>query len=990
MGGRIDDFAVLESDPRTIYAATASGGLWKTTNNGVTWQPLFDGQSTSSIGDVTLAPSNPDIVWAGTGEPNNRQSSSWGDGVFKSTDGGRTWNNMGLRETHHIGRIAVHPRDPDVVYVAALGRLWGPNNERGLFKTTDGGRTWRNVLFLDRDTGVVDVALDVESPETLYAAAYQRRRAAWGFNGGGPASGLYKTTDGGESWIKLSNGLPSGVTGRIGLDIYRGDTRVVYALVEHKEGGIFRSDDKGFSWRRMSAANPRPMYYSKVRVDPRNDQRVWVLGASMHYSEDGGKTFRDDLLRSIHGDHHAMWINPDDSDHLIVGSDGGIHFSYDRGLSWDFVNTIPLGQFYEVAADMGKPYWIYGGLQDNGTWGGPSATWNRLGVTNDDWVRVGGGDGFYVQVDPSDPDVIYAESQDGNIYRFDRRSGESKPIRPQPEDERERYRFNWNSPIFISPHGARALYYGGNRLFKSVDRGETWTATIDLTTSPDRSKMPIMGQAVGPETLSGNDGVSHFGTITTVSESSLKEGVLWVGTDDGCLQVSRDGGATWTNVASRLPGVPRGTYVSRVEPSHALEGAAYVALDGHRGDDFTPYIFYTADHGETWKPVHSNIPVGSTVSVVREHPREPRLLFAGTERGAYVSFDAGARWTLLESNLPMVPVDDILIHPRDNDLILGTHGRSLIVLDDIAPLEQLCRAGFDSPLILFDVREATVFNPSFHKGSLGDKFFVAANPPYGASVAYYLAEDAGEDAQLVISDAEGSAVRTLKGPKKAGLHRVVWDLRYEPPAGGETASSAPAFGLRQGPSVIPGEYTVVLKAGGREAAGKIRVAGDPRISVSLEDRKAQRDALLEAGALTSAVARVESAASALKRKLESAQALIKAPAAPPQALTEALAGAIREVDAVRADLVGRPGGGFSPESMRASLRGRLMMAARTVGAATEAPSARSLADIAAAGKKLRELTDRLNAVIEQGLPRLNTLMAEAGIPHIPAEPPVKW
>ncbi len=737
--------------------------------------------------------------------------------------------------------------------------------------------------------------------------------------------------------------------------------------------------------------NPRPMYYSNVRVDPRNDQRIWVLGASMYYSEDGGKSFRDDLLRSIHGDHHAMWINPADSDHIVVGSDGGIHFSYDRGLSWDFVNTIPLGQFYEVAVDMRRPYWLYGGLQDNGTWGGPSATWNRLGITNDEWIRVGGGDGFYVQVDPTNPALIYAESQDGNLFRFDLNSGESKPIRPQSKDERERYRFNWNSPILISPHDPRTLYYGGNRLFKSTDRGESWTASIDLTTSPDRSKMPIMGQAVGPDTLSGNDGVSHFGTITTLAESPLKEGLLWVGTDDGCLQVSRDGGQTWKNVASRLAGVPGGTYVSRVEASRALEGMAYVALDGHRSGDFTPYIFITRDYGETWVSACADIPAGSTVSVVREHPRTARLLFAGTERGAYISFDGGGRWLQIKSNLPMVPVEDILIHPRDNDLILGTHGRSLYILDDVTPLEQMSPAVLGSSLALFDIREAMVFNPANHKGNLGDKFFVAPNPAYGASLTYYLKEDLKEDPKLIIKDPEGSIVRQLKGPKTAGMHRVAWDLRYEAPSSGETGPRGAGFGLRQGPSVIPGAYTVTLSAGGLESVKSVKVEGDPRINVSLADRKAQRDALLEIMRMISAITSVETSVSSLKRKLDSAQSMMKqSPAAAP-ALADALAAALKEVESVRSELAGQPGGaGFSLEAMRASVRGRLMMTARTVGAVTEAPSAGSLAEIAAVGEKLRGLVNRINAVIERDIPRLNALMSEAGIPYIQKESPVIW
>jgi len=560
MGGRIDDFAVVESNPHIIYVATASGGVWKTANNGVTWVPIFDDQTTSTIGDVTVCPSNPDIVWVGTGEPNNRQSSSWGDGVYRSNDAGKTWTNMGLKDTHHIGRIAVHPTNPDIAYVAALGHLWGPNKERGLFRTMDGGKTWENTLFIDENTGCVDVAIDPESPNTLYAAAYQRRRRGWGFSGGGPQGGLYKTTDGGGNWVKLTNGLPEGITGRIGIDIYRSNPNIVYVIFEHKTGGVFRSEDKGLTWEKMSSTNPRPMYYSKIRIDPNNDQRIWVLGASMYVSEDGGKNFRTDYVRRIHGDHHAMWINPDNSAHMIVGSDGGIYFSYDRGKTWDFVNSLPVGQFYEIGFDMRKPYHVYGGLQDNGSWGGPSATWYSLGITNEDWLRIGGGDGFYTQVDPTDHTTIYAESQTGYLFRFDLNSGESKMIRPEPKDRKETYRFNWNSPILISPHNPKKIYCGGNKLFISEDRGETWVETVDLTTQQDREKLPLMGVLPDKNTLSRHDGIAFYGDIVTISESPLKEGILYVGTDDGNLQVSQDGGQTWKNVIRHLMGT--GTTIS--------------------------------------------------------------------------------------------------------------------------------------------------------------------------------------------------------------------------------------------------------------------------------------------------------------------------------------------------------------------------------------------------------------------------------------------
>ena len=554
MGGRINDFAVVESNPKVAFVATASAGIWKTTNNGITWESLFDDQPVSSVGDVAVAPSDPSIVWAGTGEPANRQSSSWGDGVYKSMDGGATWTNMGLEDTHHIGRVRIHPTNPNIVYVAALGHLWGPNEQRGVFKTTDGGKTWKNTKFISENTGFVDLAMDPESPDTLYAAAYQRRRRAFGFNGGGPESGLYKTTDGATTWTKLAKGLPEGDTGRIGIDIYRKDARIVYAIVQNAEGGIFRSEDKGETWEKMSDTNPRPMYYSQIRIDPLNDRRIWVLGGPMYNSDDGGRTFVTDRVTRIHGDHHALWINPRDSNDVLLGSDGGIHYSYDRGLTWDFVNSLALGQFYEIGYDMETPYNIYGGLQDNGSWGGPVRTRHQQGISNEDWFSVGGDDGFYTQVDPNDATTIYVESQNGVLRRLDTRSLETKTIRPEPGEGENRYRFDWNSPVAISPHDSKTIYYGGNRLFKSTNRGDEWTRTVDLSKNRDRDELPIMGVMLNDDTLSRNDGISAYGQITTISESPLVQGLLYVGTDDGNIQVSRDGGESWNNVAANLPG----------------------------------------------------------------------------------------------------------------------------------------------------------------------------------------------------------------------------------------------------------------------------------------------------------------------------------------------------------------------------------------------------------------------------------------------------
>jgi photosystem II stability/assembly factor-like uncharacterized protein len=978
MGGRIDDFAVVEGNTDIIYAASASGGLWKTVNNGVTWEPVFDGQSTSSIGDVAIAPSSPDVVWVGTGEANNRQSSSWGDGIYKSEDAGLTWKNMGLRDSHHIGRIVIHPQNPDIVYVAVLGRLWGPNKERGLFRTTDGGRTWVNTRFIDEDTGFVDVAIDPENPSTLYAAAYQRRRTAYGFSGGGPESGLYKTTDGGDSWVRLSNGLPEGATGRIGIDVYRRNPSIVYAIIEHKEGGIFRSEDKGATWKRMSITNPRPMYYSRIRIDPGNDQRIWVLGAAMYVSEDGGKTFRTDYVREIHGDFHAIWINPADSGHMIVGSDGGIHISHDRGRTWDFVNTLPLAQFYEVGFDMRRPYFIYGGLQDNGSWGGPSATWTSVGITNDEWSRVGGGDGFYTRVDPDDHNTVYAESQDGNLFRFDLRSGESKSIRPEPADEKETYRFNWNSPILISPHNSKKVLYGGNKLFISRDRGDNWEETVDLTTQTDRDKLPIMGVVPDATTLSRNDGVSYYGTITTIVESPLREGLLYVGTDDGLVQVSRDDGKSWKNIAPLTSLVPKNTYVSRLEASRFSEGRVFASFDGHRGNDFKPYVLVSEDFGGSWKSLSHGLPEFSTVSVVREDLHNPDLFFVGTERGAYFSLDRGADWVRLKSNLPIVPVDDIAIHPRENDLIFGTHGRSVWVMDDMTPLSQLTAETLAAKSYLFDIRSALIFNPYSHKGNTGHKLFVGPNPARGALISYYLKEDGEEEAHVIVADAQGNTVREFKGAKTAGIHRLNWDLRYAP-VSGEDGAGGRRFSI-PAPYVLPGEYRVMLRAGGVESAKAVMLEGDPRIEVSDADRRAQHDALLSLYRLAPLLSDTEKRLESLRNQLEDALAMTeKAPGAP-TAVKEAIQGVQTEVQSVRHEMFGDPQAGF--QAMRLSVRGRLISLARSIAGYTGAPSERQARDIARNAERLKSLVEKINAIIDQDIPRLNKLMEENKIPYL--------
>jgi photosystem II stability/assembly factor-like uncharacterized protein len=821
MGGRVVDLAIVESRPATLYVATASGGLWKTTNHGATWTPVFEREATVSLGTVAVAQSNADIVWVGTGEANPRNSVSWGDGVYKSLNGGKTWQHMGLDDTQHIGRIVIHPTNPDIVYVAALGHVWGPNEERGVYKTRDGGKSWQRVKFLDADTGFVDLVMDLGDPETLYAAAFRVRRD--GFSGGnpaeqfGPLAGLYKTTDGGKSWRRLSRGLPGTLIGRCGLAAYRTDPRILYAVVQTEQtrlkretewgqaakanddpatGGVFRSADRGETWVKLNDLCPRPFYFSQVRIDPNDDRRVFVLGGGLHASTDGGKTFSADDAPSAHVDLHAMWIDPKDSAHAVLGTDGGVYFTYDSGRNWEHPKNLPIAQFYAVAADMSKPYWVYGGLQDNGTWGGPSATRSVDGVSAAGWFRLLSMDGFYCQVDPGDVNTVYAEGQYGELRRVNASTGQTFNIRPRPPQGQPGYRFNWSSPILLSPHNPAVIYYGGNVLFRSRDRGEHWEIS-----SPD---LTLGRRAGSPEN-------AH--TITTIAESPLRAGVLWLGTDDGRVQLSRNGGRDWSDVTDHVPGGPRPGHVSRLLASQFAEGTAYLAIDRHRNDDRHPYLFRTSDYGATWRPAMGDLPQSGPVYVVRESSRNPDLLFAGTEFGLFLSIDGGGHWQRY-SGLPTVAVHDLLIHPRDRELVVATHGRSIYVLD-AAPLEQSTPAVLTAPVHLFDVKPATLYRYRGSHGLEGAKLYAAPNPPFGAILYYHLAAKSDGAIQVTIRDARGGAIATLKGMPVAGLHRLVWPLRAAPE--GESG---------EGTLVPPGEYIAELRAGERVLTKRFRVEAD--------------------------------------------------------------------------------------------------------------------------------------------------------------------
>ena len=990
-GGRIDDVEAVVGNPSIIFVGAASGGIFKSINNGVTWKPVFDKDGTSqSIGDLAIAPSDPNVIWAGTGEPNNRQSSSWGDGVYKSVDGGETWTHMGLRDTHHVGRIVIHPSNPNLVYVAALGHLWGPNDERGLYRTKDGGKTWDRVLKIDADTGVVDVTMDADG-RTLFAAAYQRRRRGWGFVGGGAGSGLYRSLDGGDSWQKLGGGLPEGTIGRIGVEISRSNPDIVYAVVEHKEGGIFRSEDRGTTWTKQASLNQRPSYYSQIRIDPRNPNKLWKLASPLFVSIDAGKTWRsNDTGDRIHVDHHALWINPNNPEHLMLGNDGGLYFSYDGSKTWDFIDNLPIGQYYDISVDTRDPYWVYGGTQDNGTWTLPVRTYSMLGVTNNDVVNIAYGDGFYTIPDPKDPRVVYANSQSGRTYLVDAETREEKGIRPVPPDDKETYRFNWSTPMFISPHDSSVIYYGGNKLFRTADRGHKWDViSPDLSLNQDWKKLPLMGPERSADTLSRDDGVSDFGTITTITESPVKAGVLYVGTDDGLVQMTADGGKNWQNLTSKFK-LPGSRWVSRVLASRHGAGTAYVAFDGHQDDDFKPYIFRTTDNGNTWTSIAGDIPNGMVVNALEEHPRNPNLIFAGTEFGLFVTINGGTNWTHVRGNLPAVPVDDIVLNERTNDVVLGTHGRSIIVLDDAAMLEHLSEKVLTTDAYLFPLRPAMQYYEARMLPVPGASEFSAPNPEYGALITYYLKNEPPKDTgtassngaangdgsspanaktvKITVLGPDGSVVRELQGPDRQGFNRVSWDLRYpltfKPVEGDEGW-----FGPPKGTFVLPGEYTIKLTARGQDVTQTVRVGVDPRSRTTPEALNARFKAAQSVAELQRAFTESSDVVAAVAKDLDEVNTTIKNRTDVPAEITTEVKAFSKKLDDLKEKFKGGWGGA----------RFGIFDLAGQLQASTSAPTDAQMRSLDQISAKLTSHIGELNAFTSSDVPALHEKLRAASL-----------
>ncbi|HEV7515736.1 MAG TPA: glycosyl hydrolase, partial [Thermoanaerobaculia bacterium] len=819
-------------------------------DGGLSYKSIFDEQ-VQSIGAIAADPRNPKTVWVGTGESWTRNSVSVGDGLYKTTNGGDTWEKVGLPDSERIARIAIHPGDGNTVWVCATGHLWDANEERGVYKTTDGGKSWKRTLFVDRETGCSDLAVDPQDPKILYAGMWQFRRFPWAFRSGGPGSGLFKSTDGGETWRPVKTGLPTGEKGRIAVAVAPSRPSVVYALVEAKETALYRSDDVGESWAKVNSSfnvQVRPFYFARLVVDPNDYNYVYKPGFTLTISTDGGKSFSSPFgggfnFGGVHGDHHALWINPKNPQELLLGTDGGLYASYDRGHHWRHAKALPVAQFYHVSYDMEWPYNVYGGLQDNGSWMGPS---RGIGaIMNKNWRNVGGGDGFWAFRDPHEKDFVYSESQGGNISRLRLSTSESKEIKPLPGAGEKELRFNWNAPIHLSPSTPGTIYIGAQYLFRSRDRGDSWERiSPDLTTNDPKKQ----GQLASGGLTVDNSSAENHTTIYSIAESPKNPQLLWVGTDDGNLQVTRDGGKSWSNVASAagsLPGLPRGTWVSTVEPGRFDEATAFATFDGHATGDMKPYVYRTTDYGKTWTNVGGKGLAGYA-HVVRQDLVNPDLLFVGTELGLYLSVDGGGHWARFTGNFPKVAVRDLAVQPRESDLLIATHGRGMYVIDDITPLRLLTQKVLDSEVALLPGRPAVMVIPASEQDFVSDEEFVGFNPGESATITYYLKKrHLFGDLKAEVYDAQGKLVATIPGSKRKGLNRIEWPMRLPPPKIAGANSIIESQYAFYGPRVPAGTYTVKLIKGSETQTGQVELVPDPRSTHSAADRALQQKTATE-------------------------------------------------------------------------------------------------------------------------------------------------
>ncbi|HSL17291.1 MAG TPA: glycosyl hydrolase [Methylomirabilota bacterium] len=1038
--GRIGDLAVDPTDESRIFAAVASGGVWRSENGGTTWEPVFDSEGSYSIGCVTIDPNDPNVVWVGTGENNSQRSVSFGDGVYKSLDGGTTWTNMGLAESEHIGNIVVDPRDSDVVWVAAQGPLWRSGGDRGLYRTSDGGATWERVLHVSDDTGIAEVRLHPDDPDTILATAYQRRRHTWTLINGGPESGLYKSTDGGETWREITAGLPEVDMGRMGLCISPVDTDVVYGVVDaaRDEGGFFRSSDRGESWHKRSDHAPGGDYYNELFCDPEDVDRVYSMDVWMQVTVDGGETFANVGEQFKHVDNHALWIDPSDPRHLIAGSDGGIYETRDRGATWAFVENLPVTQFYRVAVDSSEPFWfIYGGTQDNATLGGPTRTRRAAGIANEDWFVTVFGDGFETVVDPVEPNLVYSQWQYGGLVRHDRATGEIVDIQPQPAPGEEPYRFNWDAPVIISPHSPTRLYFAAQKLFRSEDRGNTWTVVSgDLSRGIDRDELPVMGRIWGPDAVHKSASTSIYGNAVSLTESPLEEGLIWVGTDDGLVHVTSDGGASWRTIGD-FPGVPKYSYVAELEASRHDADTVYATFSDHKQGDFTPYVLKSTDRGASWTSIRGDLPDRELAWTVAEDHVEPDLLFLGAEFGLFVTVDGGRHWVGMTGDLPTIAVRDLEIQRRENDLALATFGRGFYVLDDYTPLRHLSEDALAADAALFPVKDALRYVetsrlglPTLAKAFQGDTYYTAPNPPFGAVFTYHLkdglktrrerrleaekeaeergetppypspdelrAEDEENEPRLVLTvrDADGAVVQRVGGPREAGLHRVAWNLRFPSPrpTDPDPGPPQPWESPRVGPLALPGAYSVTLEA---EVDGELRRLAGPESfrvvdlgggTLPVDDPAAALAFQRQAADLQRAVLGAVEAASEMNERLDHLrQAILDTPGAGEASLVE-LAAVEAELDDVLVELRGDRSRARRNEPVPPSIRERIDRIVDSGFFTTQPPTTSHRDGYRFASDAFVEQLAALRA-LETRLTALEATLEAAGAPWTPGRLP---
>jgi len=1045
MSGRIADIAIHPSDASTWYVAVGSGGVWKTTNSGTTWKPIFDEQSSYSIGCVVLDPSNPEIVWVGTGENVGGRHVGFGDGVYKSSDGGSSWKNMGLVDSQHISEIIVDPSDSNTVYAAAQGPLWSPGGERGLFKTTDGGRTWDNILSDGEWTGVTDVVMDPRAPEILYAATWQHHRTVAAVIDGGPESGIHKTTDGGAGWTKLSKGLPKGNMGKIGLAVSPQKPDVIYAVIEldNREGGVWRSTNRGASWEKRSEAvsgATGPHYYQELVASPHAFDRIYMMDFRIQVSDDGGRTFRRIKETAKHPDNHALVFRQDDPDWLLAGTDGGLYESFDLAANWRFVANLPVTQFYKLAVDDSEPFYnVYGGTQDNNTQGGPTRTDNVNGISNADWFITLFADGHQPAVEPGNPDIVYSEWQKGNLVRTDRRTGGIVYIQPQPEPGDPPERFNWDAPILISPHSPTRLYFASQRVWRSDDRGDSWTPiSPDLTKNQDRILLPVMGRQWSSTAPWDLFAMSNYNTITSLAESPIQAGLLWAGTDDGLLQFSADGGASWTATpVGDLPGVPATAFVNNIKADLYDVDTAYVCLDNHKFGDFKPYLMKTTDRGRSWRSIAGDLPDRHLVwRLVQDHVK-PELLFAATEFGIFFTADGGAKWVELSGGVPTISFRDLVIQRRENDLVGASFGRGFFVLDDYTPLREIDEEALVEEAILFPVRTAPWYiqrRPLGQSGqaSLGGAYYIADNPPFGAVFTYHLAHDhqsledqrreaekklekewkdtayEGYDALererrqpepvvlLTVRDGDGNPVRIVTGPAKKGFHRVAWDLTYPTTNAIERVVSAgwgddPDRG-DSGFMAPPGTYSVSLS---KRVDGQVTDLAGPvnfevkRVFEGVLEGSSPDDAAVFMGDVAELQRAVTAAAEVIKLTFENIENLEKALARSktnPGGLDselEALKQRLYELDQA---LSGNRSRSSMGEPRVPTVAGRLRVASMTDGRSDYGPTATHRRALEIATAEFGDIDAGLRQLLDVDLPALETRMEAAGVPWTPGRP----